>query len=40
MVHDELKPVYELWTLSEKFKAGFPNWLEGRFEGLNAETID
>lgn len=39
-VYDELKPIVDLWSLASKFNLLFPTWLEGKFEYLDAESID
>jgi hypothetical protein len=35
-----LKPLYELWAVASKFGKTFPEWIEGKFEGIDAMQIE
>jgi hypothetical protein len=35
-----LKPLYALWLVASKFCRTLPQWVEGRFESLDAGMIE
>ena len=39
-VNEELKPLYELWSVASKFAVTFPEWLENKFETLDAHYME
>jgi len=39
-IQDDLKPLYELWLVASKFCRTLPQWVEGRFDGLDAGLIE
>ena len=40
VIQDDLKPLYELWLVASKFGQTFPEWVEGKFEKLDAGFIE
>ena len=39
-IQDDLKPLYELWLVASKFCRTLPQWVEGRFDQLDAGLIE
>ena len=40
VILDDLKPLYELWVVASRFAKVFPEWVEGKFETLDAAEIE
>jgi len=39
-VQDDLKPLYELWRVAYRFGRTLPQWVEGRFDLLDAAQVE
>lgn len=39
-IQDDLKPLYELWLVASKFCRTMPEWVEGKFDQLDAGVIE
>jgi hypothetical protein len=39
-IHDNLKPLYELWHVASKFGQIMPGWVEEKFENIDAAYVE
>jgi hypothetical protein len=40
VIQDDLKPLYELWLVASRFCRTLPQWVEGKFDQLDAGLIE
>lgn len=40
VINDDLKPLFALWTVADSFAKTMPNWVEDRFDKLDAAKIE
>ena len=40
IIKDDLKPLYELWFVASRFCRTLPQWVEGKFDQLDAGLIE